>query len=294
MYEVKKNDYNTVRFLPDSNTGYRNDFQQHKKKKRTRRKIVLILVILLIIAAAAFSVYRYIFSPSEMYLRAFEESDFATCEEIFAENAYDTDFVSDIKPTVISSSSDAYDRYIAGKLSYTEASELIQQNDSASGGEFSEDLAQYTNGILAIEEIRGTLAQFQADCADGKYDTALSTAMTLSSEAAAYNIDYSAEISGAIIDNFHYFKAAAFRAISAALNSKEFDRADSICTFLQGITTDDDVNAQVEVNRKAREGELSIRRAVRQTNQVARDAQKQAEKTSPSPDGDSQVGGTEA
>ena len=49
MYEIKKNDYNTVRFLPEYNSGFGNDFQHRQNRKKKQRRAALI-------AAAAFTV----------------------------------------------------------------------------------------------------------------------------------------------------------------------------------------------------------------------------------------------
>ena len=38
MYEIKKNDYNTVRFLPEYNSGFGNDFQHRQNRKKKQRR----------------------------------------------------------------------------------------------------------------------------------------------------------------------------------------------------------------------------------------------------------------
>ena len=92
MYEIKKNDYNTVRFLPEYNSGFGNDFQHRQNRKKKQRRAALILVIaILIIAAAAFTVYKTFFSPADKFTRAFDSSDFDICREIFACLLYTSD-----------------------------------------------------------------------------------------------------------------------------------------------------------------------------------------------------------
>ena len=126
MYEIKKNDYNTVRFLPEYNSGFGNDFQHRQNRKKKQRRAALILVIaILIIAAAAFTVYKTFFSPADKFTRAFDSSDFDICREIFAANAYDDGFVSEVKDSVTSSATAAYDRYTKGELSSTDAATLL-------------------------------------------------------------------------------------------------------------------------------------------------------------------------
>ena len=138
MYEIKKNDYNTVRFLPEYNSGFGNDFQHRQNRKKKQRRAALILVIaILIIAAAAFTVYKTFFSPADKFTRAFDSSDFDICREIFAANAYDDGFVSEVKDSVTSSATAAYDRYTKGELSSTDAATLLKNYNDASCEDFA-------------------------------------------------------------------------------------------------------------------------------------------------------------
>ena len=141
MYEVKKHDYNTVRFLPEYNSGFGNDFQYKRNRRRKRRRVVIVLLILVIlIAAGAFAAYKFFFSPRDQFIRAFENSDFTTCSQIFGENAYDSDFVSDVRPTVTDASEAVFQRYMNGELNSADASQLLSNYNNAAGDAFADDI----------------------------------------------------------------------------------------------------------------------------------------------------------
>ena len=291
MYEIKKNDYNTVRFLPEYSSGFGNDFQHRQNKKRRRRRTVLILIIaVIIIAAAAFTVYKTFFSPADKFSRAFSSSDFDVCSEIFAENAYDKDFVSEVKDSVTSAADSVFDRYMSGELSSTDAATLLKNYNDASCEEFSDDLSVLSDNITAVESVKSDYETFKTMCTEKNFGEAFTLAMKITSSSEQYGLDYSDEISTAILDNYYDFKASAFYDIAGAFNSRNFDDVTAICTFMLQFSADEDFTDEQETLKKVTDGDTSTNTAARQARQIASAAEDQAKDNAPETSGDSKEG----
>lgn len=282
MYEVRKNDYNTVRFLPEYHSGFGNDFQHKQRRKRKKKKIAaVIIIVVLIIAAAAFAVHKVFFSPADKFARAFESSDFTACAEIFSENAYDDKFVQSVKATITEASDAVFDRYKKGDLNSADASALLKNYDTASAEEFASDIKTYSDDITAMEGIKANFETFKTKCSEKNFGDALTTAMELSDTSADYGLDYTDEISDAVIEDFYSFKAEAFYDIAAALSAKDYDKANALCTFMLTFGKDQDFTDEQDTIKKVVAGETRVNTAVREARRIASAAQDQAEKTDP-------------
>ncbi len=283
MYEVKKHDYNTVRFLPEYHSGFGNDFQHKQRKRKRRQKIAAVIIVaIIVVAAAAFAVHKLFFSPEDEYMRAFEVSDFTTCAEIFSENAYDAKFVKAVEETITTASDAVFDRYRKGELNSADASSLLKNYDTASGEEFSNDIKAYSDDITAMEGIKAKFESFKSNCAEKNFKDALTTARELLGSSENYGLDYTDEISSAVIDDFYSFKSEAFYEIAAALSSKDYDTANTLCSFMLQFSKDEDFTDEQETIKKIIAGNAKINPAVRNAKKIASDAQEQAEKTDPS------------
>ena len=295
MYEVKKNDYNTVRFLPEYNSGFGNDFQHRQNRNRRRKRTFLILILaVIIIAAAVFTVYKMFFSPADIFSRAFNNSDFDVCREIFTENAYDKDFVNEVKSSVTSAADDAFSRYMSGELSGADASALLKNYNDASCEEFSDELSSLTDNITAVEGIKTDYESFKKMCADKNFGEAFTLAMKITESSEQYDVDYSDEISDAILNNYYEFKASAFYDIAAAFNNRTFDDVTKICSFMLQFSTDEDFTNEQETLKKVTDGDRSTNTAAREARRIASDAEDQAENNTSGNSGQSNVpSGTE-
>lgn len=277
MYEVKKHDYNTVRFLPEYNSGFGNDFQYKRNRRRKRRRVVIVLLILVIlIAAGAFVAYKFFFSPRDQFIKAFENSDFTTCSQIFEENAYDSDFVSDVRPTVTDASEAVFQRYMNGELNSADASQLLSNYNNAAGDAFADDINVYTEDIAEVEALKAQYTTFQTQCSEADYDGALTTAQAILAVTENHGLDYSDEITSAVIEHFYDFKAEAFRDIADAISSRNYDTADAICTFMLGCSNDEDFTEERATIQDLRNGNARVSTEARAARRIASDAEDQA------------------
>ena len=291
MYEVKKHDYNTVRFLPEYNSGFGNDFQYKRNRRRKRRRVVIVLLILLIvIAAAAFAVYKFFFSPKDQFNRAFENSDFTTCSQIFSENAYDSDFVSSVRPTVADASEALFQRYMNGEINSADAAQLLSSYNSASGEAFTDDISAYSEDITEVEALKAQYTSFQTQCSEGDYDSALTTARGILAVTETHGLDYSDDIAGAVVEDFYHFKAEAFRDISDAISSRNYDEADAICTFMLSCSSDADFTEERVTIQDLRNGNARVRTESRAADRIASEAEDQARENEQSEEG---IGGSD-
>lgn len=282
MYEIKKNDYNTVRFLPEYNSGFGNDFQHRQNRKKKQRRAALILVIaILIIAAAAFTVYKTFFSPADKFTRAFDSSDFDICREIFAANAYDDGFVSEVKDSVTSSATAAYDRYTKGELSSTDAATLLKNYNDASCEEFSDEISALSDNITAVEAIKTKYETFKTKCNEKSFGDAFTLAMEITESSGQYSLDYSDEISGAILDDYYNFKAQAFYDIAQAYNSRNFDDVTKICKYMLQFSADEDFTNEQTTLKKVTDGDVRTNTAAREARKTASAAEEQADANQP-------------
>lgn len=279
MYEVKKHDYNTVRFLPEYHSGYGNDFQHRQNKKKKRKRFaLLILILLILIAAGALAVYKFFFSPEDQFSRAFSDSDFAACAEIFSENAYDDKFVGAVEAVVTDAADSAFQRYMNGEINSADVSQLLKNYNSASGEEFAEEINAYSDDIVEVENLKATYTTFQTQCSDADFNSALDTARQILSVTENHGLDYTQDIKSAVIERFYNFKAEAFRDIASALSARDYETADAICTFMLGCSSDQDFTDEQETIRRVVAGDMRASTAARQARNTASEAEAQAEK----------------
>ena len=64
--------------------------------------------------------------------------------------------------------------------------------------------------------------------------------MEITESSGQYSLDYSDEISGAILDDYYNFKAQAFYDIAQAYNSRNFDDVTKICKYMLQFSADED------------------------------------------------------
>lgn len=296
MYEVRKNDYNTVRFLPEYNSGFGNDFQHRQNKKRRQRRAVLAVIIaVIVIAAAAFVIHRTYFSPADKFMRAFSDSDYALCHEIFEENAYDTDFVNEIREPVIQSADAVFAQYMNGDINSADADLLLKNYNNAVCGEFEDEISELSGDITAVEGIKADYETFKTQCSEKSFGNALVTAMKVMTASRDYSIDYSDEISAAILDNYYYFKAEAFYDIAGAYNSRSFDSVTEICEFMLQFSADADFTSEQTVLKNVTSGELPTVDAARNARKTGAAAEEKADLLAPDPDASGEGNtGTEA
>ena len=127
-----------------------------------------------------------------------------------------------------------------------------------------------------MEALKAQYTTFQTQCSEADYDGALTTAQAILAVTENHGLDYSDEITSAVIEHFYDFKAEAFRDIADAISSRNYDTADAICTFMLGCSNDEDFTEERATIQDLRNGNARVSTEARAARRIASDAEDQA------------------
>lgn len=282
MFRVKKEDYNSVQFIPEySSSSIHKTLQRRASKKRHGKAIFIsiIAVIVVAIAAAAAGAYMYFtyYDPSSQFLRAFEAGDFTECQQISSENAFDPAFVTNIEASVTAAADGIVDSYKSGSLSSEEAVAQLDNYDTITDGCFSDQLAVMINSINAIESVHQNVSAAQDTFASGKYLDGINQLMTVSAAAAEQSIDVEGDIASIMESYSLNIKAALFTEFSTLIRNEAYDSINSYIDFVTGYISDTDYTAFKATVSDVQAGNTRIRAASRDARSIASQAQADAD-----------------
>ncbi|MCI8285199.1 MAG: hypothetical protein HFE90_08070 [Firmicutes bacterium] len=276
MFRVKREDYNTVQFIPEYNSNH----AKPSKTKNTRGKarfIVLFFILLIIIAAAAYGVLYFTYlNPQSQYARAFAAGDYETCTALSKENNFDSGFVSDIETIVTDAGNKILTEYKSGNISSNEAIASLQQYDAASNGAFAAALGQNTTIIESIENVYAVLESAKSSAQVKNYPEAVDYIIQSENLAAQCEIDLSAHISNLINENIYGFKSYYFRQFATQIRSRNYEAIRNSANFILKYTADNDFTTYLVTIQSVENREKSATSASNEARQIAVQADRDA------------------
>ena len=281
MFRVKKEDYNSVQFIPD----YSSASTHRSKAKRSARKrhskaifIGIIIAVIIAIAAAAVGAYLYFtyFNPTSKFARALAAEDFETCQQISSENAFDAGFVQNISAPVTEAAQKVLDSYKDGSLSSDEAISQLNNFNTITDNCLKETIDGMINEINAIVSLHNNVTSAQDTFAAGKYLEGVDQLITASAAAAEQGVDVESDVSTVIEGNNINIKEALFTEFSTLIRNENYDKINSYLDFITKYDTDTDyADFRTTVN-EVKDGTTKIRAASRDAKNIASDARRQA------------------
>ena len=263
MFRVKKDDYNTVQFIPEykSTSKSKNSTMVSPKRSRSSFKVVIsaILFIIIILAAAAFFVYLMYFSPSRQFLSALDANDIKTATEICKDNAYDEDFLKKIEPTVTDACNKISNDYMGGKISSEEAMQKLSVYNDITDKNFSEQIANISSKISSFEEIENSKKEIETTAASGDMAKTLQLIAAIKTKAENSDIEIDSYISDIMNKYAIKFKTYAFNAVSDASRSKKYDTVVSNLTFMNTYLKDEAVTNMLTQIEAVKNNNISAR-----------------------------------
>lgn len=281
MFRVKKEDYNSVQFIPDYNSS-----STHKSKaRRSARKrhskaifIAVIAVIIIAVAAAAVGVYLYFtyFNPTSKYARALSEGDFDTCQQISSENAFDSGFVSAIEAPVTDAAQKVLDSYKDGSLAGAEAISQLNNFNTISDNCFKDKINSMINEINTIESLHSNVTAVQDTFAAGKYLEGVDQLMTAAATAAEHKVDVENDISSVVEGSTVNIKETLFSEFSTLIRNENYDKINSYIDFITKYDTDSDYADFKTTVSEVQDGTTKIKAASRDAKNIASAAKREA------------------
>lgn len=276
MFRVKREDYNTVQFIPEYNSNHAKP-SKTKNTKGKARFVVLFFILLIIIAAAAYGVLYFTYlNPQSQYARAFEAGDYETCTTLSKENNFDSNFVSDIEKIVIDAGNKVLTDYKAGNISSSDAIASLQQYDAASNGAFADALGQNTTTIESIENIYAVLETARSSAAAKNYAEAVNFIVEAENLAAQSGVDLSGHIANLINENIYGFKSHYFRQFATQIRSRNYEAIRNSANFILKYTADNDFTTYLVTIQSVENKEKSATSASNEARQIAAQADRDA------------------
>lgn len=276
MFRVKREDYNTVQFIPEYNSNH----AKPSKTRNTRGKarfVLLFFIALIIIAAAAYGLLYFTYlNPQSQYARAFEAGDYETCTALSKENNFDSGFVSDIETIITDAGNKILTDYKAGNINSSDAIAALQQYDAASNGAFAAALGQNTAVIESIENVYAVLESARSAAEAKNYPEAVNYIVQAEELAAQCDVDLTAHIANLINENIYGFKSYYFRQFASQIRSRNYEAIRNSANFILKYTPDNDFTAYLVTIQSVENKEKSATSASNEARQIAAQADRDA------------------
>lgn len=281
MFRVKKEDYNSVQFIPD----YNSSSTHRSKAKRSARKrhskaifIGVIIAVIIAVAAAGVGAYLYFtyFNPTSKYARALAAEDFDTCKQISSDNAFDTGFVSAIEAPVTDAAQKVLDSYKAGTLGSEEAISQLNNYNEISDNCFKEKIDGMINEINTVESLHSNVTAVQDTFAAGKYLDGVDQLMAASTAASEHGVDVESDVSSTIENSTVNIKEALFTEFATLIKNENYDKINSYLDFITKYDADTDYTDFRTTVTEVQDGTTKIRAASREATNIAKQARTEA------------------
>lgn len=297
MFRIKKDDYNTVQFMPD----YKSSGASKKKQKpapavesigskpqkaRARRNLIIAIVIIVAICVAAWYVYSHYFTQDARYIRAFSNGNYTTAQE-FADNNKDSKRFSDkIGDTVVSASDKTLSQYKNGKVNANDAISQLNQYDSASAGLFNAHIQQNIDAINAIENVYATVNQASDQAQNGQYDDSLASLQSAVQGASENGLNIDQQVTDILTKNLLGFKQTLFSEYAVKVRyASDFSSITNSISFITTYVSDNDFSDFANTVSQVQKNTLRRATAAATARQVARDARDEMTASSASSSG---------
>ena len=281
MFRVKKEDYNSVQFIPD----YNSSSTHRSKAKRSARKhhskaifIGVIIAVIIAVAAAGIGAYLYFtyYNPTSKYARALAAEDFDTCKQISSDNAFDTGFVSAIEAPVTDAAQKVLDSYRAGTLSSDEAISQLNNYNEISDNCFKEKIDGMITEINTIVSLHSNVTAAQDTFAAGKYLDGVDQLISASAAAAEHGIDVESDVSSVIEGSTINIKEALFTEFASLIKNENYDKINSYLDFITKYDSDTDYTDFRTTLTEVQDGTTKIKTASRDASNIAKQARTEA------------------
>ncbi len=281
MFRVKKEDYNSVQFIPD----YNSSSTHRSKAKRSARKrhskaifIGVIIAVIVAVAAAGIGAYLYFtyYNPTSKYARALAAEDFDTCKQISSDNAFDTGFVSAIEAPVTDAAQKVLDSYKSGTLSSEEAISQLNNYNEISDNCFKEKIDGMITEINTIVSLHNNVTAAQDTFAAGKYLDGVDQLISASAAAAEHGIDVESDVSSVIEGSTINIKEALFTEFASLIRNENYDKINSYLDFITKYDSDTDYTDFRTTVTEVQDGTTKIRAASRDASNIAKQARTEA------------------
>ena len=273
MFQIKKDNYNSVQLLPDySSSSVRSNASFRRGRHTTWMIAILVIVLLAALLLAGGYIYFTHFSPVNAYEKALAEQDYSTCRELSEENSFDTAFVEGIRTSLLAEADGILSSYKEGSLKSDEAVAQLQNLDDISDGAFQESIDGMINQIQVSEQVYDAFRDAEATLLSQKYLEGLKKLMTTASAAAEHGVDLESEISTAMTDNQYGIKAALFREFSTMIRRAEYKQITSYIDFVSPYIGDSDFSDFRTAVAGVQAGTETARNASRTASTVAANA----------------------
>lgn len=263
MFRIKKDDYNTVQFLPEykSTTKSKNSTMVSAGRSGLSGKSVILTIFFLIIilAAAAIFVYFTYFSPSKQFISALEAGDTEAAAKICKDNAYDGDFLKHIEPTITESCDKILSDYESGKIASSEAMEKLSMYNNITDKNFDERISAVSSKITGIEEIENSKREIEISCEDGNMTKALQLLIAMEEKAGTLDIDTASYISDILKKYDVKFKIETFNAVSGSSRSKNYDTVSRTLTFMNTYLNDAMITGMLNKIEESKNNDITPR-----------------------------------
>lgn len=287
MFRIKKDDYNTVQFLPDFQSSRSSRRKQKKQKParavesaeakvrraRDRGRMVSLLVILLLILLAGWLVYHRFFTEEAQFIRLFQNGEYAQCEEIAEYYADDASFRQKIENAVVGATDETMVRYLAREITAEETQNTLSQYDQASAQLFRQYIGDSQHWITTIESIYAKADQAENEAQLGYFVESVTTLQQVAEEAGKNHLILDQRITQILRDHLNGYKAQLFVSFANTIrNDSDFTTIRDTVAFVNKYIKDDDFAGFPDIVAKVESGEYTKGAAARMARQIARDA----------------------
>lgn len=283
MFRVKKDDYNSVQFLPDYSSSSVHTISRKRRNKALFTGIAIAVVIAVAAAVAGIYVYFTYLNPASQFARAFEAKDYEKCQDISVQNVFDEGFVNDIKDQVMNEAQAVLDSYKTGALNQDAASEELNNYNVMTDNCFKEEINSMLNEINAIEVIRSNVSDAQDTMLAGKYAEGVEKLISASAAASEYSLDLESEISSVVELNALNIKEALFKQFASLIKRDGYDKINAYIDFISKYDSDADYAEFKAVTGGVKDGTIKAKAASKQATAIAEraadDAAEQAQST---------------
>lgn len=281
MFRVKKEDYNSVQFIPDYNSSSTHRSKVKRSVRQRHSKAIFIgavIVIIAALAAAGIGAYLYFtyFNPTSQYTRALASGDLDTCQKISSENAFDQGFVSAIQAPVTEAAQNVLDSYKDGSLSSDEAITQLNTYNTISDNCFKDTIDSMISEINTIVSLHSNVTNVQSSFAAGQYLEGIDQLITASAAAAEYGVDVEGDISSMIESSSINIKEALFTEFTSLIKNKNYDKINSYLDFITKYDTDSDYTDFRTTVTEVQDGTTKVRAASREASSIAKEARAEA------------------
>ena len=286
MFRIKKEDYNTVQFMPDFQSGgKRGGYKKPKpvraaesvesmdRKTRTRNRMLAVIFILLAILIAVWFAYIRLFTEEAQYIRLFRHEEYNQCRQIAENHVGDLVFQEKIKDTVVQATDDAMSQFLARAVTEEQVQNTLTQYNEASAGMFAQYIGDNQHWAGTVESIYQKAAQASGEAKLGYYSESITKLQQVAEEAGKNNIILDQQITEILRDNLAGYKAKLFVNFADTIRySSDYSTIRDIITFVTRYIEDDDFKDFEDVVNKVDSGALAKLDAARTARQIAKNA----------------------